>query len=329
MEKTPNSFESVHQITASLLPCSNGFRDLPERRTMKIITDDHYISVHSPSNEPAAHSADGELVIFQTRDCYNRTVQTEGLTLEEQVGDEPDNPSTGPLYIDGAMPGDVIAVDILDIQVADHGVVAIGCGPFKDPDQREPFRILPVQNGRVTFQDVTWDIDPMIGVIGTAMPGREIGTINAFEGGGNMDSRIIRKGVTVWLPVRVPGALLVMGDIHATMGDGEVCGTGLEIDGEITVRVRLVKNFTLNWPVTETKDAWYVNSCGDTCDDAIRAGYMELRRLIANAYGWSPEDAAFYMTLRGYLESNQACLVPHDTFRVGTPKVARKPRLIQ
>ena len=160
------------------------------------------------------------------------------------------------------------------------------------------------------------------------MPGREIGTINAFEGGGNMDSRIIRKGATVWLPVRVPGALLVMGDIHASMGDGEVCGTGLEIDGEITVRVRLLKNFELNWPVTETKDAWYVNSCGDTCDDAIRAGYMEMRRLIAKAYGWSLEDAAFYMTLRGYLESNQACLVPHDTFRVGTPKVNGKPRLI-
>ena len=120
----------------------------------------------------------------------------------------------------------------------------------------------------------------------------------------------------------------MMGDIHASMGDGEVCGTGLEIDGEITVRVRLLKNFELNWPVTETKDAWYVNSCGDTCDDAIRAGYMEMRRLIAKAYGWSLEDAAFYMTLRGYLESNQACLVPHDTFRVGTPKVNGKPRLI-
>ena len=295
---------------------------------MKIISDQYYINVHSENNKPAEHAADGELVVFQTRDCYNRLVQTEERTLEEQVGDEPDNPSTGPLYVDGAEPGDVIAVDILDIAVADHGVVAIGCGPFQNKKEKEPFHILPVKDGRVKFQDVEWDIDPMVGVVGTAMPGREIGTINAFEGGGNMDSRIIRKGATVWLPVRVPGALLVMGDIHATMGDGEVCGTGLEIDGEITTRVRLLKNFELNWPVTETKDAWYVNSCGDTCDEAIHAGYMEMRRLIANAYGWSLEDAAFYMTLRGYLESNQACLVPHDTFRIGTPKVNGKPRLV-
>ena len=295
---------------------------------MKIISDQYYINVHSEHNKPAEHASDGEIVIFQTRDCYNRLVQTEEKTLEEQVGEEPDNPSTGPLYVDGAEPGDVIAVDILDITVADHGVVAIGCGPFRNKEEKEPFHILPVRDGHVKFQDVEWDIDPMVGVVGTAMPGREIGTINAFEGGGNMDSRIIRKGATVWLPVRVPGALLVMGDIHASMGDGEVCGTGLEIDGEITVRVRLLKNFELNWPVTETKDAGYVNSCGDTCDDAIRAGYMEMRRLIAKAYGWSLEDAAFYMTLRGYLESNQACLVPHDTFRVGTPKVNGKPRLI-
>lgn len=301
---------------------------LNRRIAMKIIKDQYYINVHSENNKPAEHASDGEIVVFETRDCYNRLVQTEEKTLEEQVKDEPDNPSTGPLYVDGAEPGDVIAVDLLDIVVADHGVVAMGCGPFQNKKEKEPFHILPVKDGRVRFQDVEWDIAPMVGVIGTAMPGREIGTINAFEGGGNMDSRIIRKGATVWLPVRVPGALLVMGDIHATMGDGEVCGTGLEIDGEITVRIRLLKNFELNWPVTETRDAWYVNSCGDTCDEAIRAGYMEMRRLIANAYGWSLEDAAFYMTLRGYLESNQACLVPHDTFRIGTPKVNGKPRLV-
>ncbi len=171
---------------------------------MKIISDQYYINVHSENNKPAEHAADGEIVVFETRDCYNRLVQTEEKTLEEQLGDEPDNPSTGPLYVDGAEPGDVIAVDILDISVADHGVVAIGCGPFQNKKEKEPFHILPVKDGRVKFQDVEWEIDPMVGVVGTAMPGREIGTINAFEGGGNMDSRIIRKGATVWLPVRVP-----------------------------------------------------------------------------------------------------------------------------
>ena len=297
---------------------------------MKIISDQYYINVHSEHNKPAEHASDGEIVVFQTRDCYNRLVQTEEKTLEEQVGEEPDNPSTGPLYVDGAEPGDVIAVDILDITVA---VVAIGCGPFRNKEEKEPFHILPVRDGRVRFQDVEWDIDPMVGVVGTAMPGREIGTINAFEGGGNMDSRIIRKGATVWLPVRVPGALLVMGDIHASMGDGEVCGTGLEIDGEIAVRVRLLKNFELNWPVLETfgeGGKWYVNSCGEHYEQALMNGSKELQRLLMRVTGWDAVETYMYMSVQSDVEVNQGC-EPCEvdvSLRIGTPKLPQFPVLI-
>lgn len=96
----------------------------------------------------------------------------------------------------------------------------------------------------------------------------------------------------------------------------------------MTVRVRLFKGETLNWPVTETRDAWYVDTCGDTRDDAIREGYRELRRLLSAAWGWSLQDAGIYMTLQCFVESNQACLVPNNTFRVGVPKPANMPRLI-
>jgi len=298
---------------------------------MQHITDEHYIYEHAETNVPAAHASDGEVVIFDTRDCYNRLVQREDISLEEQVGDEPDNPATGPLYVDGAEPGDVLAVDILKIDVADHGVVAMGSGPFRDRSVPERFHILPIRDGVTEFHGVHWQLRPMIGVIGTAVPGRKVATFDAFEGGGNMDSRVITEGVTVWLPVRVPGAMLAMGDIHASMGDGEVCGTGLEADGSITVRVRVRKNFELNWPVTETSDMFYVNTNANSCDDAIRVAYMEMRRLIARATGWDETEAALYMTLRGTLEANQACLVPNgggNTFRVGTPKSAELPRLI-
>lgn len=143
-----------------------------------------------------------------------------------------------------------------------------------------------------------------------------------------MDSRLHRKGSTVYLPVRVPGGLLALGDVHAVMGDGEVCGTGLEVDATVTTRIRLVKNADLHWALTKTKEAWYVNTCGDTCDDAVRAGYMELRRLVSRAYGLSLEDAAFFLTLQCLLESSQACLIPHDTFRIGVPRRPDLPELI-
>ena len=92
----------------------------------------------------------------------------------------------------------------------------------------------------------------MIGVIGCAPSGPDV--IDGYVGshGGNMDCKLITKGTRLYFPVRVEGALLQMGDVHAAMGDGELCGTGIEIPAEITVRVSLLKNFELHWPVLET-----------------------------------------------------------------------------
>lgn len=283
---------------------------------MKIIHDDTFVAAHSPNNKPVMRAESGEILQFETRDCYNRSVKDPTKTLSEQTKDQPENPATGPLFVEGAEPGDVLAVDILDIQVADCGVVAVGSGPFRE-ESPDAFCFLKIRDGRTAFHGLEIPIDPMIGVIGTAMADRDVPTMLAYEGGGNMDCRLIRQGATVWLPVRVPGALLSIGDLHAVMGDGEVDGTGLEVDGVVTVRVRLFKGETLNWPVTETRDAWYVDTCGDTCDDAIREGYRELRRLLSAAWGWSLQDAGIYMTLQCFVESNQACLVPNNTFGWG------------
>jgi len=115
------------------------------------------------------------------------------------------------------------------------------------------------------------------------------------------------------------------------MADGEVVGTGLEVGGEITVRVRLMKNFELNWAVTETEDAWFVNTNAPTCDEAITLGYCEMQRLIAQAYDWDLSDASMYMTLSGTLSANQACIEPTaggNTFRIGTPKLLNKKGLL-
>ena len=229
----------------------------------------------------------------------------------------------------------MLAVDILDIQVADQGVMMTlkGYGALW-PTCEVRTKIIPVKDGYAHFNDVVWPIDPMIGVIGTAPDAEPVPSGYSFNGGGNMDSRLIKKGATVYFPVRVPGALLAMGDIHATMGDGEVCETGIEIPGEILVRVRIIRNFKLNWPVTETEDFWFVNTNGRTCDVAIRRGYEELQRLVMNAYGWDATDVTFYLSAQARLEANQAVLDINetdeegDTFRVGVPKLSSKPRLI-
>ena len=197
----------------------------------------------------------------------------------------------------------------------------------------ERTRIFHVKDNQVRWEghDISWNLEPMIGVIGCAHDEKELPMMNVGDHGGNMDSNIITKGVTVWIPVRVQGGLLCIGDLHAAMADGEMCGTGIEISGKVVARVRLLKQTELHWPITETKDAYYVNTNGDTCDLAIERGYKEMARLISKAYEWDMSDVAVYMSIRGSLSANQACLsigAGGNSFRIGTPKVANKKRLI-
>ena len=188
---------------------------------------------------------------------------------------------------------------------------------------------MPIENGKTKFKDIEWDVHPMVGVMGTCPEEGKVGCGYAFELGGNMDSAKITAGSTVYFPVEVEGALLQMGDIHASMGDGEVTGTGIEIQGDIMVRVSVIKNFELHWPVVETSDAWYVIAANQRMEPAFRKACYELRRLVAAAYDWDYTDVALYVTMQGLMEVNQACL--DDDFqsvRMGVPKIPQKPGLI-
>jgi len=203
-------------------------------------------------------------------------------------------------------------------------------GPLHDISELRT-RMLPVINGCVHFNDILWPIRPMIGVIGTAPAGEDVACGYADNHGGNMDSRMISKGARVYFPVRVPGALLQMGDIHATMGDGEICGTGVEISGEILVRTTLIKNFELNWPVTETADSWYINAKGKDYDESLIIACKELCRLMRPVYNWDNTDIFIYLSVQGNVEINQACRPMHDDMvnvRMGIPKTPGKKPLV-
>lgn len=170
----------------------------------------------------------------------------------------------------------------------------------------------------------------MIGVIGTAPDGEDI--IDGYVGshGGNMDNKRITKGARLYFPVRVPGALLQMGDVHAAMGDAELCGTGIEIPAEITVKVSLVKGFELNWPVLETHEKWYVNACAQEYNEALVNASKELQRLLMGVTGWDAVEAYMYMSVQSDVEINQGCK-PCEvqlSLRIGTPKLPQFPPLI-
>ena len=296
---------------------------------MKII--DKSLYTFSKDNPPFCSAQPGEVLLFRTMDCYSGQLTSEDQKL---VGMDLTkcNPAAGPVFVEGAEPGDVLVVDVLDITVADVGCTRTSgkSGPLRDVTE-ERNRILHIVDGCVQFNDICWPINPMVGVMGTAPAGEAVASGHAGNHGGNMDSKKIAKGARVYFPVRVPGALLQMGDIHATMGDGEICGTGVEIAGDILVRVSLIKNFVLNWPVTETKDNWYVNVKGGDYDESLMLASKELCRLMEPAYGWDATDIFIYLSLQGDVEINQACRplsTPMVNVRVGIPNTAGKKPLV-
>jgi acetamidase/formamidase len=162
------------------------------------------------------------------------------------------NPVTGPLYIDGAVPGDVIAISIDELDVASWGWSANipGFGLLSDqfPEAHLARSVLEGGVARLSFGAVV-PLVPMVGTIGVALPEPGIhSVVPPRRFGGNLDIRHITRGATLMLPVGVDGALLSVGDAHGAMGDGEVCGTGIETDAVISLRVEVLKGKSIAYP---------------------------------------------------------------------------------
>lgn len=213
------------------------------------------ISEMSAANPPVASCESGDIVVFETNDCFDGSVGPDGVRdwVGKKAGKYMGNPATGPLFVKGAEPGDVLCVEIMDIQVRSWG--AMGCGFGEAGFARiaadggnnasdlikNQTRAFHYEDGFVKIGRKKIPIQPMIGVIGVAPAGDGISTYVPDSHGGNMDCNRIVAGSKILLPVSVSGALLAMGDLHALMGDGEVFLYGLETAGEVTVRVSVIK----------------------------------------------------------------------------------------
>lgn len=291
---------------------------------MKVI--DTSVYTFDKNNAPVCTAEVGEILLFKPMDCFSNKLVSEKMQIADVLvtGMNTANPAAGPVYINGAEPGDVLVVDILDINVAGEGTVgtAVDCGPLADSVELRVKKV-KIRDGFAEFNGVKFPIDPMIGVIGTAPAGEGIMCGSPGLHGGNMDSKLIRKGAKVYFPVHVPGALLQMGDLHAAMGDAELCGTGIEIPGEIIVKTSLIKDFQLNMPVTETATHWWVNACAMDYEETLKIASEELCRLLMGITGWDKTDTYMYMSIQSDVQINQACK-PCDLFmdlRFGTPKL--------
>jgi amidase len=233
------------------------------------------------------------------------------------------NPATGPIAIEGAEPGDLITAEILHIELDDRGYTLVkpGFGLIPEMVARPVARICEIIDGVLHFGDLRVRIRPMIGVIATAPDGEPQGTAFVGRHGGNLDCNLITVGSKVHLPVRVAGGLFFVGDVHATMGDGEISGSGFEIGARVHLRLTLTKSLASEWPWLETKDVVATLASAPTFDEASGFAVRSMLRLLIERHGMSEPDAYMLMSICGDLRVNQACQSPIDvSVRFEAPK---------
>lgn len=260
------------------------------------IDSTHKIGIMDKNNAPAAFCEDGDTVVFETLDCSDGAVKRDGT---RDSGPHTANPATGPLYVRGAMPGDLLKVEILKLKTADWGYMGTGAEEhlYKNIDVMFERRIFDVSDGTVTVGSKKFPVNPMIGVIGVAPEGEGIGTMTPSFHGGNMDCTRICEGSVLYFPVSTPGALLAMGDLHASMGDGEVFWYGLETAGEVTVRVSVVKDKKLRMPVVISGGRLCVVASAKTLDECSELAVEQMYDILVDM-GWDRRDAGFLLSLQ-------------------------------
>ncbi|TBL76653.1 acetamidase [Paenibacillus thalictri] len=297
-----------------------------------MIERDQFIFSFSGEHAPVLTVTSGEHVVLRTNDCFSGQIKGD-QDLVTSIDYGKINPATGPVFVEGALPGDVLKAEIVRISLDSHGVITTlpGIGTLIHQSEIQT-KIIPVKEGRrLQFSDkIQFDCAPMIGVIGVAPSEGETACGHPGLHGGNLDTNCIAEGSTVYLPVFVPGALFALGDLHASMGDGEMCGTGVEIAGEVEVRLTVLKGMRLPAPVVETNHAWYTVSSDHDVLAAIRMASERMQEMIVRSWELSPTDAYLLMGAAGDVQMSQVCKpCPVETVvRIRMPKLKGMPVLI-
>ena len=258
--------------------------------------------------QPVASAMPGDVIETRSVDCFGNAIQKPGDTLAKVKGD---NPLTGPFYIEGAEPGDTLAVRILDLTVdGNQGVGALAPGfgalnstnytPMLHPPVPEKIWFFPIDHAKNEATFAALDsrfstripLHPFLGCLGVAPAGGEArSSVTPAEHGGNMDAPEASAGNTAYFPVNVRGALLYLGDGHAAMGDGEIAGTAIEVPMRARVQVNVLKGQTIHWPRFENEHQLMAVGAYRPLDDALRIAFTELIGWVRSETGLSDLDA--------------------------------------
>ena len=298
---------------------------------MTRISRDQLVYGFNAETAPVAVVQPGDEVIFETHDTSTgRIHRAEDVAEFVRVRDPKKvNPAAGPVYVAGAEPGDALAVELLDIRLTGVGFTRAlkGAGVIQEGIREFGAAMVRVEGTDLIFDGkLRFPARPMVGVIGTAPAAGTVFTADPGPNGSNIDVNAVTAGTTVYLPVNVPGGLLAIGDIHASMGEGEVCGTGIEIEGEATVRVTLIKKQAPRRVWMETADDWITTGQGATLENAVQESVEEMTRLLMEQFDLDRTEAFLLVSARGDVRIGQSARIPgcDATTYVLFPKAVRR-----
>jgi len=334
------------------------------------LTRDNCHFTFAASHEPVLRIQPNEMVHIETFDCFKGAYfemvdeECDNYALHEQprpvanpesviVERSKQNPVTGPIFVEGALPGDILSVKIHHIHPRRRGVTSsfgpgIGqlggkvrrsCFRYFDIGKDRQFAVMSRDNGKeggesnTALPDIVIKCQPMLGVIGVAPAEGEIDTMPAGKHGGNLDNNENGIQSTIHIQVNTPGALLSIGDMHAAQGDGEICGCGIEISGDVLLSCSIIKKQQEKkkneYPITETATKWITHGVAvEDIPTATSLACEEAATLLVNEWGFTYEDALVYLGVAGNLGLCQSIHPCQGTViaKMSVPKIAACPR---
>ena len=279
------------------------------------VVPESYSYVFNPYREPVARVKPGDRVTIHTNDAFESRINSrEDLPSRALATAKFLNPQTGPIYVEGAEPGDTLAVNIEHIEPTRD--FAVSClvpyfgGLTSTPFTRTLQEPLPervwiwdLSGDKISNDElgVELDWDPFMGTLAVAPDLEAITALAPGPFGGNMDVPDVRPGNTVYLPVWNEGALFYTGDCHARQGQGELCGVALEITSKVTVTFEVIKGKEIEWPRIESEAEIMVVGSARPMEDAARIANTELILWLENEHGFDRLDAYQLLTQAGGL----------------------------
>ncbi|HZA22825.1 MAG TPA: acetamidase/formamidase family protein [Dehalococcoidia bacterium] len=264
---------------------------------MKRLSRDQRIYVLDPQGEPATTIDSGEELMVETWDAFEGIRDPNVLEARSLKG-----PATGPIYVNGAQPGDSLRVDFISIKPKEGAahMVMPGRG-FLDQEFTEAYpTVMELEDRKLVLPSgVKLSLRPSMGVVATTPTYPQNTASDSGPYGGDIDMKELVEGSTLFLPVFVPGGMLALGDCHAVVGDGAVAGTGAECSSETHIRVTVEKGMGITSPRALTPEYFVVLSHGEELGPAMKQAVRDMMDFLVREKGLAPYDAYTLCSLAG------------------------------